>query len=105
MRMRAIHGVLLATAVVALLLSFPIAAQARCAMCKTGLTNSSEGQRLAKGFNTGILFLLSAPYVIVGAVAFLIFKSQLRRTVLVLTGRRRGLPKRQQSALALRSPP
>lgn len=62
---------------------------AQCAMCRTGLLNSPEGQKLANGFNKGILFLLSAPFVVVGAVAFLIFENYgghvFRRTL----GRRR----------------
>ena len=105
MRMRSIHAVLIATAVVALLLSSSVAAQAQCSMCKTGLTNSPEGQRLARGFNTGILFLLSAPFVVAGTIALLILRSHLRRAVLVLTSRRRGMSRSQQSATALRSSP
>jgi hypothetical protein len=53
-------------------------AWAQCAMCKTGLTNSPEGQRLASGFNTGILFLLAAPFLIVGVFAILVLAA--RRT-------------------------
>ncbi len=62
------------------------AAFAQCAMCRTGLTNSPEGQRLANGFNSGILFLLSAPFVVVGTIAFLIFRPHLRRALLAAAG-------------------
>lgn len=52
---------------------------AQCAMCKTGLLNSPEGQKLASGFNTGILFLLSVPFLVVGTLALLILNAQRRK--------------------------
>jgi len=52
---------------------------AQCSMCKTGLLNSPEGQKLASGFNAGILFLLSVPFLVVGTVALLIFNAHRRR--------------------------
>jgi hypothetical protein len=45
----------------------PLAAQ--CAMCRTALTESVEGQQLASGFNSAILFLLGAPYLVFGTLA------------------------------------
>ncbi len=74
-------------------------ALAQCAMCRTGLLNSPEGQRLANGFNSGILFLLSAPFVVVGTVALLIFRPHLRRAL--LAGRGTSTPGSHQSAAAL----
>lgn len=50
----------------------------QCPMCKAALVNSAEGQRLASGFNRGILFLLSAPFLAVGTIVFLIFRAQRR---------------------------
>ena len=38
---------------------------AQCALCRTALESSPEGQAMAAGFNAGILFLLAAPFVIV----------------------------------------
>jgi len=51
---------------------------AQCSMCKTALVNSAEGQRLASGFNSGILFLLCVPFMIAGTIALLIFNAQRR---------------------------
>ncbi len=51
---------------------------AQCAMCKTGLLNSPEGQRMASGFNRGILFLLTVPFLVLGAVALLILNARRR---------------------------
>ncbi len=40
----------------------------QCAMCRTALENSIEGQAMAEGFRYGIVFLLAVPYAIAGSV-------------------------------------
>lgn len=42
----------------------------QCAMCRTALENSVEGQQMAEGFNRGIVFLLAAPYAIIGGFSY-----------------------------------
>ncbi len=42
----------------------------QCPMCRTALANSAEGQAVAEGFRQGILFLLAAPYAILGGISF-----------------------------------
>ena len=61
---------------VALVLLTQIDAVAQCAMCRTTVesTISNGRSNIATGLNTGILYLLSAPYLIVGAIAFLWFR-------------------------------
>lgn len=54
-------------------------ALAFCPMCKVSLTGSLEGQRLANGFNRGILFLLSVPFLIVGTITLLILNARRQR--------------------------
>jgi hypothetical protein len=53
-----------------------IDAVAQCAMCRTTIESSISTGRtnIATGLNTGILYLLSAPYLVVAAVAFLWFR-------------------------------
>lgn len=97
--MRWTKAILFAMRATMVLLVASDVAFAQCAMCRTGLTNSPEGQRLANGFNSGILFLLSAPFVVVGTIAFLIFRPHLRRAL--LAGRGTSTPGSQQSAAAL----
>jgi len=63
---------------------------AQCAMCRTGLLNSPEGQQWASGFNRGILFLLLVPFGIVGGIAALIWRAFRRRS-------REGLPRVQRA--------
>ncbi len=59
-----------------LLLLTQVDAIAQCAMCRTTVESSISNGRsnIATGLNTGILYLLSAPYLIVGAIAFLWFR-------------------------------
>ncbi len=60
----------------ALLVFTQIDAVAQCAMCRTTVESSISTGRtnIATGLNTGILYLLSAPYLLVGAIAFFWFR-------------------------------
>lgn len=60
---------LLATPVVEIL--------AQCAMCRTTIENnySNGDPGIAAGINTGILYLLSMPYLAVAIIAYLWYKS------------------------------
>ena len=69
-------------AVLALLLSAALAAAAtpafaQCAMCKTALTSSPEGQSLGAQFNRAILVMLFAPYLVAGTVFGVLFRRQI----------------------------
>lgn len=61
---------------IALLLITQVDVVAQCAMCRTTVESSISNGRsnIATGLNTGILYLLSAPYLIVAAIAFLWFR-------------------------------
>jgi hypothetical protein len=61
----------------ALALLFSQELLAQCPMCQTGLTQSAEGQRWARGINAGILLLLAAPFVIIGSCALVIYRPQV----------------------------
>lgn len=75
--MRWARGALWAFGAVAALLIRSDTALAQCAMCRTALLNSPEGQIIAAGFNRGILFLFAAPFLVAGTIAFLIFRSRV----------------------------
>lgn len=51
--------------------------QAQCAMCRTQLENniSNGNPGIAAGINTGILYLLSMPYLIVITLGYFWYKS------------------------------
>lgn len=55
-------------------------AAAQCPMCKTSLESNRKEKGLQKtygnGVNDGILYLLAAPYVIVGTVGYFWWKNQ-----------------------------
>lgn len=46
---------------------------AQCAMCRAVL-ESEEGQSTAEGVNNGIVYLMVIPYVLIGGLAFYIYK-------------------------------
>ena len=43
-------------------------------MCRAALADSLEGRQMAGAFNHGILFLLGAPFLIVGVIALMIVR-------------------------------
>ena len=49
---------------------------AQCAMCRTTVesTISNGRSNIATGLNTGILYLLTAPYLLVGVIAWMWFR-------------------------------
>ena len=58
-------------------LAWPEAAAAQCAMCKTALTDSAEGRNIGEQFNSAILLLIGAPYVVFGTVGAALFRHRL----------------------------
>lgn len=58
-----------------ILLCLPEPIRAQCSMCRAALVSSPEGKQMMIGFNQGILLLLTAPFLVVGAVAFLILRA------------------------------
>lgn len=62
--------------------SFEVSAQ--CAMCTLNAENSVQnGNTEGNGLNTGILYLLAAPYLAVACVGFLWYKKYKRKNVTV----------------------
>ncbi len=63
--------------VVLLLLGGAVDINAQCAMCKSAVESTlSNGRNMsAVGLNTGILYLLIAPYLLVAAVGFLWYRA------------------------------
>jgi hypothetical protein len=60
-----------------LLISVTADVSAQCAMCRTTLENnySNGDPGIAAGINTGILYLLSMPYLAVAILGYLWYKS------------------------------
>ena len=64
-------------AVIAFCLLLPIVADAQCAMCRAVLESEGDGG-MAKGINIGIVYLMIFPYLLVGGIAFAIYKYKKR---------------------------
>ena len=65
-------------------------AAAQCAMCRTALTNSPEGQRWARGIDHGIVLLLAAPFLIAGRVLFSIYRPEITAALSAVNARCRA---------------
>jgi hypothetical protein len=76
--------------------SSPAAAQ--CAMCRTVLTGSAEGQSMAKGLNQGILLMLAAPYLIFGTFVAVALRRRWQPALARVAGRLRA-PRRRRDPL------
>lgn len=55
------------------LISFDVNAQ--CSMCRAVLETDADGSK-AEGINQGILYLMAFPYLLVGVIAYFIYKSR-----------------------------
>ena len=51
--------------------------EAQCAMCKAVVESSNISE--AEGLNTGILYLMVFPYLLVGALFYFIIKNKRKR--------------------------
>ena len=74
---RRLSAFLLAALVIGVLFQPPVLAQ--CSMCVTALENSPEGRGMAASFNRGILFLLAAPYAILGTAGVMVFRAYRKK--------------------------
>lgn len=59
--------------IVITILFFSIDVDAQCAMCRAVL-ESEEGLSTAKGINNGIIYLMSIPYILIGGLAYFIYR-------------------------------
>lgn len=53
---------------------FFLKSNAQCAMCRAVL-QSGEDQSAAEGINDGIVFLMTVPYILVGTIGFIIYRT------------------------------
>ena len=56
------------------ILFLPALAEAQCAMCRAVL-ESEDSKATAEGINDGILYLMIFPYLLIGGIAFFIYRS------------------------------
>ena len=64
-----------------LLLGMQLDAEAQCAMCKAaGETNMQEGGSIYNGINKAIVYLWSAPYLVILTIAIIWYRTKKKGT-------------------------
>ena len=56
-----------------------IVSNAQCAMCKAVVENGDIS--MAEGVNNGITYLMVFPYILVGGIGYIIYRSRKKRKV------------------------
>ena len=51
--------------------------EAQCVMCKATSESAEDSERVVEGINSGILFLMGIPYVLLMTVGFILFKKPI----------------------------
>ena len=59
--------------IVSIIICLPYLAQAQCAMCKAVVEQG--GEEVAEGINSGIVYLMAFPYVLVAVAMFLFYRN------------------------------
>lgn len=75
-----IKGLLLALAITTTLMFFSSEVVAQCPMCKMAAeSNLKNGGDAGKGLNSGILYLLATPYLLIGGLGYFWWRNNQRR--------------------------
>ena len=63
----------------AVLFLLSLAASAQCAMCKATAESATENvnKGIGEGLNAGIVYLMLAPYMLLGTVALVFFRKKI----------------------------
>ena len=63
--------------------AIPQSVDAQCPMCRMSAeSNLKHGGSSGKGLNTGILYMLAAPYLLVGVLGFIWYRNRKREAEL-----------------------
>lgn len=55
----------------------PVLAKAQCAMCKAVVESGDKG--MAQGVNDGIVYLMVFPYILVGLLAYTLYRFKYKK--------------------------
>ena len=61
-----------------LVVLFSSSGEAQCAMCRAVIESEENGE-MAKGINNGIIYLMVFPYILVGGIGYIIYRSRKNR--------------------------
>jgi len=69
--------ILITVLLLVLFIGFGLDADAQCAMCKAQLETADNASANAKntGINSGILYLMLFPYILIGGIAYMWYRS------------------------------
>jgi hypothetical protein len=62
------------------LVLFSFTGEAQCAMCRAVIESEENGE-MAKGINNGIVYLMVFPYILVGGIGYIIYRSRKKRKI------------------------
>ncbi|MCF8244116.1 MAG: hypothetical protein K9J37_02655 [Saprospiraceae bacterium] len=66
-----------------LAIAAPVVTYAQCPMCKIGAeSNLKNGGTAGSGLNTGILYMLAMPYLLVSTLGFIWYKNRKKESEL-----------------------
>lgn len=65
--------------VLLIVFSFPAFAKAQCAMCRAVIESSGD-TAAAEGLNNGITYLMAFPYLLVGAIIYMIYRNTQKKS-------------------------
>ena len=54
-------------------------ANSQCVMCKASIELQDGDQTIGGGINEGILYIMPIPYIIMGVIAFLLYKKYKKK--------------------------
>ena len=63
-----------------LVVLFSYSGEAQCAMCRAVIESEENGE-MAKGINNGIIYLMVFPYILVGGIGYIIYRSRKKRKI------------------------
>ncbi|MFT5926043.1 MAG: hypothetical protein ACI9WL_000786 [Rubritalea sp.] len=65
--------------IIIVVFSFPAFSKAQCAMCRAVIEGSGD-TAAAEGLNSGITYLMAFPYILVGAIIYMIYRSTQKKS-------------------------
>ncbi|AGC76722.1 hypothetical protein LX97_01380 [Nonlabens dokdonensis] len=65
--------------IVLIVFSVPAFAKAQCAMCRAVIESSGD-TAAAQGLNNGITYLMAFPYILVGAIIYMIYRNTQKKS-------------------------
>ncbi len=75
--MKTLHKYIASALFIIMSLGYSVESAAQCAMCRSQVESSIEGEGkvVGRGLNDGILYLMTIPYFILGGFAYMVYRN------------------------------